>query len=71
MDYWLGGTTMLDPSGAFRWESTGILVPMEAPFWFPGQPDLPIVERTLSLSKTGLFADEDEKIAQRFICQLL
>lgn len=61
---------MLDPDGLFRWDSTGELVPMEAPFWFPGQPDYPVIERTLSLSKTGLFADEDEILEQRFICQL-
>lgn len=71
VDYWLGGTSALDTTGAFRWESTGSLVPIGPPFWFPGQPDFSGIERALSLSKTGLFADEDENIGQKFICQIL
>ncbi|KAK8390459.1 hypothetical protein O3P69_010264 [Scylla paramamosain] len=72
VDYWLGGTTTMDPSGAFRWDSTGELVPMGVPFWFPGQPDFPSTQETgLSLSKTGYFADEEAHIKQKFICQLL
>ena len=71
VDYWLGGTTTLDATGTFRWDSTGAEVPMGVPFWFPGQPDFPVIERSLSLSKNGYFADEKEEIAQRFICQLL
>lgn len=71
VDYWLGGTSALDTTGAFRWESTGGLVPIGPPFWFPGQPDYSGIERTLSLSKTGLFADEDESLEQKFICQIL
>nr|AGG23537.1 C-type Lectin LecD [Eriocheir sinensis] len=70
-DYWLGGTSALDVTGAFRWESTGALVPIGPPFWFPGQPDYAGIERTLSLSKTGLFADEGESLEQKFICQIL
>ncbi|KAG0719919.1 hypothetical protein GWK47_049479 [Chionoecetes opilio] len=71
VDYWLGGTTALDTTGVFRWNSTGEMVPMGVPFWFPGQPDRPHLERALSLSKTGYFADENEIIRQRFICQLV
>ncbi|MPC91793.1 hypothetical protein E2C01_086852 [Portunus trituberculatus] len=71
VDYWLGGTTSLNKN-TFRWDSTGELVPMGVPFWFPGQPDFaPDEERSLSLSKTGYFADEEEHIKQKFICQLL
>ena len=71
VDYWLGGTTTLDNEN-FRWDSTGELVPMGVPYWFPGQPDFsPVIERSLSLSKNGYFADEEENIKQRFICQVL
>lgn len=70
-NYWLGASTVLDPNGAYRWDSTGGLVPMGPPFWFPGQPDYPSLERALSLSKTGFFADEREDLAQRFICHLI
>lgn len=61
----------MDETGAYRWDSTGELVPVGVPFWFPGQPDRPYLESSLSLSKNGYFADEKKTIAQRFICQLL
>ncbi|XP_069946951.1 C-type lectin domain family 17, member A-like [Cherax quadricarinatus] len=70
VDYWIGGTDE-EKEGVYRWHSTGDLIPVEVPFWYPGQPDGYVSENHLSLSKTGYFADEKGSLLQKFICQLL
>ncbi|XP_071549387.1 lectin-like [Panulirus ornatus] len=70
VDYWIGGSDE-EQEGVFRWVTTGLEIPREVPFWFPGQPDGWVYENVLSLSKTGYFADEKSTLLQKFICQLL